>query len=421
MYLLQVLILAVLLSFIRADSNLLCNDLNACDRFVPWANLPNANAKDPFQIHVNISHGTINQAFNVQVDTGSTGFLYSAKNLGYATADDVRNSCGTLGCDTAFEYLSSSKIYYDGYWIPSTLTFNSSTGKNVVSRVSILAVTEKGICSTFTNGNCARSSPTTMPTSIAYMGVGFGRWSAEQPGATADHNPFLNVDLSSGSNLQNGYIVNDQGVILGIGSNDITQGWKTTQLSPNTASGAPTNRTEWQGTPMCVAVAGSQCFPGTALFDTGIDYSFLGVPSSATQGVSTSGLLNNGTSVTVQMGVSGNYVDNYTFKAGDFNETPQLTPSQVKIEGPHPDGAFINTGRYFYNGFGILFREKTGIVGFRHKTWGSGGGSTNNSSTSVSSTSPTASVTAASATHQTGGSASSSEQNQEVGNEFYVC
>lgn len=339
----------------------LCNEGVACDRWVDWFNQSNPDSQGSYLVDVKVN----GIPFVAAVDTGSTGFLVSARDLGYSDESELKKCC-----KPAFEYLSSSTKFYEGYWLHSNLTFKSHTGKEVQSYVPILAVTQRGTCKTYVDGACERRNATAMPGGIRYMGVGFGRWGSEQPDATADKNPLLNVDFEGDSTLRSGYIMNDKGFGLGIEETHLDDGWNFTNLTRNTASGAPSDRPEWNGTPVCVEVDNSECVQGTALFDTGLDYSFLGVPLDVSKNLKVKDevghlVFKDGVEVSVKIGVPGYYVSGYTFTVGDFSGKPQVTPKKVRVGKMHGDDAFINTGRFFFNGFSLLFDEMTGAVGVK--------------------------------------------------------
>jgi hypothetical protein len=119
------------------------------------------------------------------MDAGSTGVVVSAATLGLCE----RYSNATLKPPNGAEYLSSSGRLWD------TLNFSSNDAGIVETRVPVLAITRSSICKRgWINGECVdQVSITNCPPELKYLGVGFGRWSQEQPKACPDKVPFTNL------------------------------------------------------------------------------------------------------------------------------------------------------------------------------------------------------------------------------------
>ena len=185
--------------------------------FIPFSNQPPHQWSDRnvlLNISVRTSLSSTAVPFQyVPMDTGSTGLAISAKDLGLQGV-----VCDH--CTNGTEYLSSSQIFWEGCWIPSTLNF-SSNGSVTTANIPIFAVTSTSKCLNFTNGRCPPANKTDVipwPTKITYMGVGFGRGSAQQSQALPDKVSLTNVIAIDGTEagIHQGYIISQGGVQVGL-------------------------------------------------------------------------------------------------------------------------------------------------------------------------------------------------------------
>jgi hypothetical protein len=339
--------------------------------FIPFANENNKCVTKDVRLNIQVTkyHGYHGPKplyeHNPPMDTGSTGLIISAIDLGYTDEGQLQEyKKGT-------EYLSSSRCYYEGYWVPTKVTFPDG---NVSAEVNILAVTLSGICSKFNNatGICDELSDENtngrsgkLPQGICYMGVGFGRLSTQQPGGTADKNPLLNIvetndgTTISSSKIRQGYVIMETGVWVGLTKSN-TREFNFVKLSPHPKAQATGLLGEWNGTSAFIDYHDNLNMQGTALFDTGISQSYLSGPAFQDPHRLAAG-------------------DRYTIKIGDQADTPietldmtvddfanPITPSYVKVS--RRDSAFVNTGRFFYRSFDLLLDAKEGWLGLRkHK------------------------------------------------------
>src|ERR1700761_7454858 len=121
--------------------------------FIPFANEKNTCFTKEVRLNIQVPkyHGFRGSkpmyTHNPPMDTGSTGLAISAIDLGYTDEGQLQEY------EKGTEYLSSSRVYYEGYWVPTKVTFVDG---NVSAEVKILAVTLSGICSKFNNttGTC---------------------------------------------------------------------------------------------------------------------------------------------------------------------------------------------------------------------------------------------------------------------------
>lgn len=336
--------------------------------FIPFANEKNNWFTKEVRLNIQIPryHGYRGSKpfyeHEAQLDTGSTGLAISAIDLGYT--DEVQLQEYEKGT----EYLSSSRVYYEGYWVPTKVTFPDG---NVSAEVKILAVTFSGICSKFnkSTGICDEFSDQNpagrsgrLPPTICYMGVGFGRLSTQQPGGTADKNPLLNIagngdgTTNSSRNIHQGYVITETGVWVGLTTSN-TQEFKFTKLKPRPETQPTRQLREWNGTSAFIDYHDDLNMQGTALFDTGIAQSYLSGMAFHDTRCLTAG-------------------DRYTIKIGNQADTPvetlemtvddfanPITPSYVKAS--RRDSAFVNTGRFFYRSFDVLLDAEEGWLGLR--------------------------------------------------------
>ena len=294
------------------------------------------------------------------MDTGSTGLAISAIDLGYIDEGQLQEY------EKGTEYLSSSCVYYEGYWVPTKVTFPDG---NVSAEVKILAVTFSGICSKFndTTGKCDQLSDKTprsgkLPPGICYLGVGFGRLSSQQPGGTADNNPLLNiVETSAGmtvssSSIRQGYVITETGVWVGLAKSN-TKDFSFTKLIPHPGTQPTAQLREWDGTSAFVDYHDNLNMQGTALFDTGITQSYLScIAFQETHRLPT------GDQYTIKIGNQAEMpIETLDMTVDDFANP--ITPSYVRAS--RRDSAFVNTGRFFYRSFDLLLDAEEGWLGLR--------------------------------------------------------
>ncbi|KAH8592681.1 hypothetical protein B0O99DRAFT_629522 [Bisporella sp. PMI_857] len=249
-----------------------------------------------YHVPIQLSDGLPGSAINTKVyhpfvDTGSTGIILPAASIPGFTIPTGPDA------ERGWQYLTSSKILYAGWWIEKDVYFNVNDPAHSVvkSTLKILAVTEKtehcddweknGDKDTCT-GKSPAMCPTACPTGFGILGIGFARRALDQPQAFPERNPTLMVSTIGGiaatwPNFHRGYQIDRYGITLGL--TDLNMGPFTNdekphaQLeNPSSGSGLP----DWNGLPSCVSVDASPCVPMPVLLDTGITTSYLHMPYS---------------------------------------------------------------------------------------------------------------------------------------------
>ncbi|KAF3909416.1 hypothetical protein AA313_de0201786 [Arthrobotrys entomopaga] len=327
---------------------------------------------------------TINgvSAGGVQMDTGST-----AITIGKATwIDDFNGNWDeVITHSKGWKFLSSSKVLYSGYWVPTDLIFHSKDSNgNLVdalkSTVPVLVYDVVSHCPGFTNeqqGDCASPTSTKSGMSVRglYMGVGFGR---EQDGmleCTPDKNPLLNVyevngkSIVGSSNYRLGYIIKPNSLIWGLTATNI-QDYKFTALTKQ----QPTNgKYDWAMATMVVSVNGGPYREGQLLADTGVTKMFLSSPDVPNP-------ISASYSIDFKIPNLSGFLGGYTVTAlrKDGNKTatssiPGTEPLYVGatytkgiVSGPAPgvlDRVYLNTGSRFFHSYEAAFDAEGGNWG----------------------------------------------------------
>jgi len=322
----------------------------------------------------NGTNGTLTNGF--VMDTGSTGII--------ATADKFQPGANDKAVGTGFQYYSSSGRQENGTFYQTDVVINDKEGNAVAtSQVTVLQVTS--VTCRFTDKGCV---PSSNPTGVAYMGVGFDRGvsSLTPPSPFNNTNPFTNVvSLANGApmaNYRQGYRITNDGVTLGI-STATTSGFGFVKLQPDTAGTQPDPA--WLSAPMTVAVNGA-AGNGNILPDSGIDYAFLTPPPGTVvqtgpcpQPPGGNGCIVPSSNTQIDIFLPGQTapVGSYTFNTGDTGNPTQPSSVQVIADGP---SIFINTGRQFYAGFEYVYDAVGGFVGYR---WTDPAGASGASSSTV--------------------------------------
>ena len=320
---------------------------------------------------VRIDSGSMATTYHPIIDTGTCGFVVSANGFPNWNASDA--STHPVG----WEFLSSSKRLYSGHWIPRDIYFTNSNVE-VKASILILAVeavticpnynetTDTNICPTPTNGAAPVVTP--MPTGIQVMGVGFGRETDGQPQGTPDKNAFLNVQSINGISVlqnplfRNGYIVAKEGITIGLtASNTAGMNFSKLTLRPNA-----TDSRDWSSVQACMSVDGANCTTGPALIDTGVAQMYMTLPLGTRANRTVIPLLDNGSTVDVQIGAPGEIVAAERFVVGDeAGINSSVVPSSVRLSLVDPilNPSHVNTGRHFLRAWKVAFDACDGFVG----------------------------------------------------------
>lgn len=316
-------------------------------------------------------HSSQAYPFQASVDTGSMGVVVGAKMLGLDAAALSKYPKGD-------SYLSSSGVYWEGYLIPTSDVDLTFTAANVLSKVPVLAVYESSICTSWQGAaGCKPGSKTNItewPEHLRYLGVGFGRWSAASPDLP-NKNPLLNVHSIDGvavnaQNMHSGYVLTSSGVHIGLTSAN-TQDFVSTPLDI-TGSGV---YNDWAAPQVALAVDNSEWSYGSALFDTGISFSYVKLNAASTalqrkvvgtyKGVDHT-VLSPESTMHMKIGPTGSHIGWYNVRAGNLDNPMRPLNGQFRPESAS-DTAFINTGRFFYRGFDTFLDATCGNFGLRWK------------------------------------------------------
>ncbi|KXH48068.1 hypothetical protein CNYM01_10077 [Colletotrichum nymphaeae SA-01] len=319
------------------------------------------------------------QVKSAGMDTGSTGLMIGAGVLGFDEKTDFDKS------QPGNEFLSSSNRLWQGYWIEANITFPArndelTASEEVVASVPIMVVTEASICKAWNKqGSCTeaqKSNITMYPNDIHYMGVGFGRWSSEQPDAIPSKVTLINIVSIGGQpvdDMHQGYIIGKDGVEVGLTSEN-TEGFCKTKLGLTPGSKA---ERDWYMVDMAISINDSPYDHGSALLDTGIAQSFIRVNKDVSSHVKnvTSKFIKTkpppqvaakGTVVVVHIPNEKNPIATYNVTAQGAGKPNPATmqPAGYILEEPTPSKPiYINTGRMFYNGFDVLYDSDCGWFG----------------------------------------------------------
>ena len=348
------------LTFYHVASYAETHRLGEVSSFIPYANNHENEGfyRAPrLDLQVSTTHSSHVANVSPIMDTGSAGYMLSAKVLNLSLK--FLSETYTYG----FEFLSSSHVYYEGYWIEKEAINITFVAADVVAKIAVLAVTETGRCNLSSDG-CKDGTKTNviiMPTSVNYFGVGFGRCSNEQPNATLDKIPFSNVATINDESVEGrpyyqGYIINSTGVTVGLTDSNVKD-FSTVQLKKTTKSSLC--KDQWDQVEVAIQINGSKWTTGNGLFDTGLNRSYV----RADDGRS-AGLLPNGTSINAVIGGFTNAIADYSITVGDF--VNPLTPWRVTHENwDSTRPGFINTGSYFYRVFETFLDASEGVFGIR--------------------------------------------------------
>lgn len=332
--------------------------------------IPKSNAGSDeyfFDLKITTNGGTTqshtSQRLSMEMDTGSTGIVISA--------DQITDDVSSLKGDPGWAFYNSSGLLVTGILTEATVTYvDPATGKTITdATVKVLAVTQKD-CLNYGSNPCHKDG------GIALMGVGFGRNTLgtgpvdtsasgvvdtllSAPTTSQEFNPLVNIVAPTGMTLNQGYIIKDGDVEVGLTASN-TQRFAFGKLEADASAG----ETAWEQAAMSVTVTGSGSTvgpqSGILLADTGVTDSFIHVPGQP------SGQVAHNSVVTVQVLDAGDNVSySYVVACSGSGCSPQ-TPTDVTWVGPSATDrgvGYVNTGIRFYNGFSYLFDAENGYVG----------------------------------------------------------
>ncbi len=210
-------------------------------------------------------------AFNIVMDTGSTGIVVSAHRIPNI---DALPSLGP----GRLTYTSSGRIMI-GRRVLTAMTVMGANGAQITtSPISVLAVTR--IECTARARNCR---PNDDPRGVSMMGIGFGRGHGAEAEGDTRKNPFTSVatvaapsgERESAQDMRRGYIVTRRGVHVGLTAENTQVPFDFVALTRSESGN------DWSGIPACIAVNGAiPAACGHMLMDTGVTTMYLTLPDS---------------------------------------------------------------------------------------------------------------------------------------------
>lgn len=339
---------------------------------IPFAN-DNEN-KVPFtnDIRINITVNGKGSRTPI-VDTGTCGILLPAdKVAGYEDAKASKQPRG-------WEFLSSSKILYSGYWVNTNITFRN-TVPEVSATVPVLAVDYRVTCKnynstkdtdkcTVTQGTATTTATSEATTAIQYIGIGFGRQHDGQPQGNPDKNVMLNIksignENVTSSNFRAGYTISKEGIIVGL-TDDNTKGMAFTQLTER--QGRNDTR-DWNQAKSCFTVGNNVCTVGDLLVDTGVAQMYMTVPNSVKVNcikVDNTCHLAPNSEVHVAVGDKEPFTATADFVVSNSKDTERegVEPNYVQLRNSNTIAPRVNTGRHFLRKWKIAFDAVGGRFG----------------------------------------------------------
>lgn len=282
----------------------------------------------------------------VLVDTGSVGLILPADELGHPK--------GRPG----FISYSSSGIGYKGVWAKVRVGFPEAMPGNAhgvafkdakpgaFAEIEVFSAEEKTCKEGTAHSNCAEVMQ--KPISVHMFGIGFGRSAAF---ATPEHNALLQLEPMVAGTMRRSYLFrNNKEIVSGFMLEAAPEKHCVAQrLKPFDAHPG-----DWQ-TPSAKITIDGRPFEGTALVDTGISDMLM-----AADGYPSSGFVNKGTKVVVDL--LGDQYPQYRlqYKIGDNDNVPTRTAHWVRLF----HGPYINTGYGPLKQFDYFFDGTNGSAGF---------------------------------------------------------
>lgn len=303
--------------------------------------IPYARALDfthldrPPQVRMQINGGPVH-AFTV--DTGSVGIIVSADEVPNIAPDAPPGQI----------VYSSSGVKLLGVWTRATVRFPDARGGEAVAEVPVLAVRSEECTDSGVNRAICHANAHPHP---YMMGVGFGRGMG--PGHP-ERNPFLNLQAMQAGAMRRGYVIERQGIMLGLTAKEVGSGFVWQKLTGRSAPAAEAAGKDWETPPGSFRVGNQQAPEGTALIDTGLTNMMLAAPGQhAGEDVP------DGTPVTIEL-LGGQL--RYSFRVGD--ESNPQTPRRVTWVLPK-HGVYVNTGLRALAAYDLLFDADGGWLALR--------------------------------------------------------
>jgi enterochelin esterase-like enzyme len=302
---------------------------------IPWLNSPNfSNLTSLLKINAKANNGPI-KAFTI--DTGSVGVVLPASDVPNIPANSPHGSLT----------YSSSGLELDGVWatVPITFTDAIPTGGSVTTAtavIPVLAVTTSKCTGVGVNaGSCTGLVP-------HQLGIGFGRGTDVQESPV--YNPVLNLTDMTNTTMRRGYLIERDGLHLGLTATNVTSGFGMQTL---TSAGTPSagSHNDWQTPTGGFSIGNGALLNGAVLMDTGLLDMILEDPS-----LPSTGSVLSGTPMKIVIGTH-----DYLFTVGDGGPS---TPTIVNYA--HPTKTFVNTGLRALAHYNLLYDADGGLFGLSY-------------------------------------------------------
>ncbi len=311
----------------------------------------------------------------ITIDTGSTGIAIS-QSLLPSLAGYTPLGPGTINYDSSG--VSPSGTFYElpvslmgGTLLnPSGSTSGGTSGSSsptVSTTVKVLVVTNDPPNSTPTQyfgiGNNRNNvySGTINPSLSVTQNVDQGILT---PISAVGMNPLINVSVNGNALVQQGYVVMNDRIVVGLSPANNT--YSFVKLTPDPANGPNL----WNGIPVSLTVSTSSGpvagpVAGTILHDTGIYWAYL-LPIGQNTDTVTVSMPGAPVPPGATAAPGGLYSFPIAIEQGSSCATTSsatMTPCYVQAS-TSTTGAFLNTGRQFYAGFNYLFDPVNGFAGY---------------------------------------------------------
>jgi len=293
------------------------------------------------------------------MDTGSTGIVVSQCSTTFKTnclPSSLLNNYQKHG-QGATKYTSSQvTLFGTFYQLPINILGGVNTATNAAGTGTTLVkvlVLEDGA-------------------QAPYMGIGNNRNNVYSgsacssglttPGCTqisaVGMNPFINVDIDGAALPNQGYVVMNNQVVIGLTAQN--NGYSFISLAPDPAN----NPQMWGTIPMTIsAIPGSGNGPetGDLLPDTGIDHAYLNPYRSDIGSYTVNASLPG---ISPQQAAFYSFINDPSSSEGNCTVIASNAMQPCYQGGGTSSTGFINTGRQFYSGFNYLFDPVNGFAGF---------------------------------------------------------
>jgi uncharacterized protein with beta-barrel porin domain len=281
----------------------------------------------------------------VTMDTGSTGIAISSNRLPSGALNNLTSiGQGAINYDSSGAWLTGNFYQLPVQILDGT---NSATGASAVgtTSVTVLVVDAPG---------------------TAYMGIGNNRNNVYSGSncpsglssqgcnqiSASGMNPFINVAINDKALPNQGYVVMNDQVVIGLTTQN--NNYSFIKLLPDPANGTQM----WEPIQATIKTSDTSSL-GSLLPDTGIDYAFI-KPYSSSENYKVGVYLPD---MPPEQAAFYSFENVPSSTCNADNTSNAMQPCKVN-PGGGPNPAFLNTGRQFYSGFNYLFDPVNGYAGF---------------------------------------------------------